>query len=305
MTRAHTAGFDVKEALCIASDGWGSYFDHVDGAPPRPLALIDDSPVHDDSLISRLDLSTPGERAELPPDDEARRTATAAALDRWRSALAGGGGPPLPNGASGGTIVLDDWSNPVGLAEVALSLDPDELDPSDAAVIVLATQNPCNRDVLLFDWAWNAEIGRATHRLNLRFQRGERTSESDPCALGLAGMNMPVPDPARMRRAIALLRRLTADAPTRDRPPLFTMLAWLHWALGSGSTAGLFIEAARGIDWSYGLAELLDTMLADGMLPEWVFDRRHPDDVPVDEGADDSSSAAGAAPDGDSAERVQ
>jgi hypothetical protein len=64
------------------------------------------------------------------------------------------------------------------------------------------------------------------------------------------------------------------------RAPLLTMLAWLNWALGLGSTAGLFIEQARAIDPRYGLAELLDSMLHNGMLPEWAFD---PPDVDPDQ----------------------
>ena len=32
-----------------------------------------------------------------------------------------------------------------------------------------------------------------------------------------------------------------------------------------------FIDEARAIDPKYGMAELLDTMLSNGLLPEWVF----------------------------------
>lgn len=51
------------------------------------------------------------------------------------------------------------------------------------------------------------------------------------------------------------------------------MLAWLSWALGRGSLAGQYIRLARAIDPSYSMAELLDTMLSNGMMPEWVLER--------------------------------
>jgi hypothetical protein len=66
----------------------------------------------------------------------------------------------------------------------------------------------------------------------------------------------------------------------------------LHWALGSGSTAGLHIDAALAIDPDYGLADLVDTMLSQGLLPEWAFDRpeRNSDErvvsLPVDDDRD-------------------
>jgi hypothetical protein len=82
---------------------------------------------------------------------------------------------------------------------------------------------------------------------------------------------MPRPDPERIERAIELLRSTAAHLPERHRAPLLTMLGWLHWALGRGSVAGRFVDAARRIDPRYGLAELLARMLGAGMLPEWAY----------------------------------
>ena len=44
--RARNAGFLVRDALCVAADGWGSYLDEVRPAQGRPLAAIESSPVH-------------------------------------------------------------------------------------------------------------------------------------------------------------------------------------------------------------------------------------------------------------------
>jgi len=44
--RARTAGFLVRDALCVAEDGWGSYLDENPPRGGRPLAAIESSPVN-------------------------------------------------------------------------------------------------------------------------------------------------------------------------------------------------------------------------------------------------------------------
>ena len=81
----------------------------------------------------------------------------------------------------------------------------------------------------------------------------------------------PRPDPVRIHAGIALLLTLVAQLADKDRPPLLCMLAWLNWALGRGTHAGRHLDEALSIDPSYSMAQLLDTMLGNGMLPEWAF----------------------------------
>ena len=64
--------------------------------------------------------------------------------------------------------------------------------------------------------------------------------------------------------------------------PLLASLGWLSWALGRGSVAGEYVRRAREADPEYGFAELLDTMLGNGMLPEWAFDRAVPGHPPAE-----------------------
>jgi hypothetical protein len=263
--RARTAGFTVGDALCVAADGWGSYFDDTDAAGrARPLALIDESVVH--MAVPQGDRSalvSPRERAVLPASDLASRERVARAIDRLRAA------DETDDEAS--ESIGDEWEEPVVFAEAVLNLDGASMPPELAAHVILMAELPSLRDVLLFEWAWGREIGLRTYRMNLRHARGELIMAEDDGALGLAGIGMPTPDPERIARAIELLKSLAACAPKTVRAPLLTMLAWLNWALGLGSTAGLFIEHARAIDPRYGLAELLDSMLHNGMLPEWAF----------------------------------
>jgi hypothetical protein len=297
ISRARSAGFDVKEALCVAQDGWGSYFDD-EAVGPQPLAMIDESGAHDVFVgVDERPLKTPRERATLPSSTLLRQEAVARQIERLRAEFArcfATGPDPVGQIAIGRdpAMVLDGWTNPVGVAEMAISWRPDDIDPAGVALIVLAAQLPRIRDVLLYDWAWGAEAGRTAHAANLRYARGGLLDEDEDGMLALAGMGMPRPDPKRIKLAIELLDRVAADAPRSTRPPLLTMLGWLHWALGSGSTAGLHIDAALAIDPDYGLADLVDTMLSQGLLPEWAFDRPEPDrderivSLPVDDDAE-------------------
>ncbi|MEO8908168.1 MAG: DUF4192 domain-containing protein [Microbacteriaceae bacterium] len=281
--RARTAGFAVKDALCVAVDGWGSYFDDADArSRPRALALVDGSAAHTSvPEADRPALRSPRERAQLPTADLARRERVGRAVARLRADSTVDAQHPDCAGAGGRVedvdSLFDAWGGLVSFAEVVLRLDGATIAPELAATIMLTAELPSLRDVLLFDWAWGREIGMRTSRLNQKHTRGELITPEDDGALGLAGIGMRQPDPDRIATAIELLGHLAACAPKSLRAPLLTMLAWLHWALGSGSTAGLFIEQARAIDPRYGLAELLDSMLQNGMLPEWAFDRAEPD----------------------------
>lgn len=254
--RAHTAGFSVKDALCVAADGWGSYL-AAPGvrATPLPLARIEGSRAP--AGIPRADeveLCSPQQRATLPRIDRGRRDRIQRACARLRAAP--------PDGQGAGLVEL---------AETVLRNDGDQLPAELAALLLWAIQRPALRDVLLFSWAWGRAAGSQAAELNRRHTNGEAISPDDPAALGLAGIGMPRPDVRRMRSAIDLVLQLAAAERRTARAPALTMLAWLHWALGSGTIAGEFIRRARAGDPDYSLAELLDAMLHSGMLPDWVF----------------------------------
>lgn len=87
----------------------------------------------------------------------------------------------------------------------------------------------------------------------------------------MMGITSTRPDANRIEAAIGVLKALVALAPRSARPAPFCMLAWLSWALGRGSVAGIFIDRALEIDAHYGMARLLDTLLGSGRLPEWAY----------------------------------
>ena len=90
--------------------------------------------------------------------------------------------------------------------------------------------------------------------------------------MALAGLGeMPRPSPERLEQGIALLRQVAARLHETERAPCLTAVAWLNWALGRSSVAGELVRRARKADGEYGFAELMETMLERGLLPDWAF----------------------------------
>jgi hypothetical protein len=163
--------------------------------------------------------------------------------------------------------------DPVAVAEACVGQGFDGVPADEIAAVLWLASRAVLRDAMLYTWAWGTDIGEAAFALNLALSAGaELGPEGERLAGALGGFSeMPRPDRARVTRAIDALRTVTALAPAKARAPLFTMLGWLHWALGRSSVAGRFVDRARRLDPEYGLAELLDAMLQAGHVPEWAF----------------------------------
>ena len=304
--RFEFSGIDVKDALCVAGDGWGSYLD--DSTPPggRPLDAIRDSQIRESiPADDRRPLGSIEEWASLPDVDTAvmervaRRLATLAEVLRWlraeglrdpHSAIPIGrnrsSSAPSSRGrsaAEGDTglesdeqieavldaYLLDDLPY---FVEMVFQCDPAVMPDRTAAMLIHVAQSPALRDVLLMQWAFDRDTGDRVLDDAVRFTGGADAGALETSSLMLG--EGPRPDPDRIESAIVIAKSLVARAPRDHRPPLLSILAWLNWALGRGSVAGRFVDAARAIDPGYGFAEILDTMLARGMLPEWAFESR-------------------------------
>lgn len=267
LTRARFSGFVVRDALCVASDAWGSYLD--DDCPPggRSLELISSSPAR------RVLADTP-EPTDLVDLDAESTLPTADRESRERTAkryteLEGLRGSPelLPaltfdHGFTGDVVDFADALVRPGDAAVP---------PANAALLAFLVQAPPLRDEVLLTWAWGRGFGDTVAEMNDRHSDGEDIS-GFPGSSALGGFGMPRPDPRRLRSAIALLGQTAARVPRRAQPPLLTMLGWCHWALGAGTLAGRWVDQARRIDPDYGLADLIDRMLRAGRLPDWAWE---------------------------------
>jgi len=266
--RAEQAGFDVRDALCVAGDGWGSYYDPDRPPGGRPLAEIDHSPLREESAAIRPPVAGDqrGDTA-LPRVDLATVERVARIL---RELAARPSCERIPT-------VLDDV--PSFLEEVIVGAEQ-LLDASAAVVIVLAQRAPF-RDAVMLQWAFDRDVGDRVAACDDAWT--VNGAPSDPDLAGLMMGEGPQPDPDRLARAVDLAAAMAARAPRSQRAPLLTVLAWLQWASGRSSVARAHLDAVAVLDPGYGLAGLLGTMLDRGMLPEWAF-RRPPS--PTDRSAE-------------------
>lgn len=297
--RAEMAGFTVRDALCVATDGWGGYLDDTLPVAGRSLAQISESDACDwlgDGADDRL--SSAQEMAQIPSAEPADRRRVAVELGHVGVIL----GDPR---SISGLVAMNQLASPVDLAEICLSGSMGENIVRDAAIVLHFVQAPPNRDQMMMQFAFGPEVGEAVHTSNMRYlciQALDGRSMDEIVASEIAqrrkaglGPRPPAtvrvprtgailaiddivighvaerPDVDRVKRGIALLTRLVSLAPKKMRPAPLCMLAWLNWTLGLGSVAGLHVDRALKIDPHYGMGLLLDTMLASGHLPEWAF----------------------------------
>ena len=281
VARLRFSGFTVRDALCVAADGWGSYLDPDCPARGRPLADVESSRILDG--VPPADLGPVGsvaDRAALPEADPHERRSVVAALERftavldarapWRSARKATRGPEVDSDP--GLPSLDDI--PATLEEI-VSHPSAAVDPLGAAFVIAISRAPAIRDVVMMQWAFDRAVGARVLADAADYSRGVPAG-----ALETAGLMLgrgPRPDQERVDGAIAVLKSITAMAPDADRAPLYCMLAWLNWALGRSSVADVFVTEALRVDTGYGLADLLRAVLDRAILPEWAFGDVGPD----------------------------
>ncbi len=288
--RCQLSGFLVRDAFCVGRDGWGSYDDPACPAEGRPLAELAASSPGGNGERPASRLGSLSSWADLPDATPSNRRDTAEALRRLRrrGGDAGSRQPALVD-VDGG--ILD----PVAVAEDLLAWDPAALRTQDAATVLFLVQSPANRDQMMLQLAFGAEVGAQAFEVNVRYsviQRATGLSMDDIVRTEMEqaandgetqstiaqlvsdlmmGLTTERPDPERIETALRVLKAAAALAPRQARPPVLCMLAWLSWALGRGSVAGIFIDQALQIDPAYGMATLLDTLFGTGHLPEWAY----------------------------------
>ena len=262
--RIRHMGFEVRDALCLAGDGWASYL-----APSIPKG---------GQALEELHEAMAAFLPQLPD----------APLDRDQSA--GSVRVPLDPVKGASTLlriaglqeVIDDLSDEqVASSFLARDATPlfvewvlswgDEDIEQRAWLALFRFQNPPMRDQAMLQWAFGMEFGErlfaATENAGADFRK--LAPELGDRMLGIG----PRPDLARVNRGIDLLRRFL-DAATDDlRPAPLCMLAWLSWAIGRSTHAAEYIEQALAIDPDYGMATLLASILDAGLLPEWAFEK--------------------------------
>lgn len=278
--RAAEAGFGVRDALCRAADGWGSFLDAELPSGGRPLEELDVVPAR--GLHPHDELAEgPSAPARLPEPDEHRAAAIARELRRIERADAGD------------TIfrALGDDVDPVELVERLLA--PRASSALRRAWFLHLASRPVFRDGMMLQFAFGPVVGAAAHddAVDLA-ERAEAQGESvdalirrefaghgpglevseflSRLMLGRTGLQ---PDRARLERALVVVREVVADAPASHRSGPLCIAAWLCWALGRGSAAGALLDAVLTADPDYSMARLLEHYLGTGALPDWAFTR--------------------------------
>jgi hypothetical protein len=310
--RLVNAGYPVRELLCQAGDGWGSYLDPDLPAGGRPLTDITRSPAM---------RAMPDELRNPPPLDPRARIEDAAAevmtpfgermrhvrqtmnwvdenIDAVETYLEGADGDgdydydidavrDLTDVLHlyGKEASLDDFSLSAamddlsGFVELVPDWDDEDLD-SDGPTLMTLLQGPPMRDTTMLQWAFGRQIGELGFSTApmARDDRGEPVPRSDldhRIDLMLSHRMMgqgPRPDPERLTRCIRILRTLVSRTRAECRPAPLCMLAWMSWALGSNTAAGAYLNEVRSIDPGYGMAEVLTSLIGTVTFPEWAFE---------------------------------
>lgn len=283
---AERSGFLVRDVLCVASDGWGSYDDPECPWVGRPLSDIAGSAVR---AAAPPVLGTIESRAELPAADRALKEKVTRLYRRYHRLAA-----DVPALALDAGDVIDT----IMATEDMLRWQEGELEPEALAAMLILVQAPPTRDQVMLHIAFGTEIGVLARDLNRRYEAirhatgksfDEIAMEEQEAAAGqpesatrtadagtllgklLTGFWRERPDPDQVERGITMLALLAAHAPRAARPAPLCMLAWLSWTLGRGSVAGIFIDRALTIDPAYSMARTLGAMFAAGHLPEWAW----------------------------------
>lgn len=239
---ADRIGLHLIDSLYVARDGWGSHQD--DDQAPRPVKEI----ATPDPLAAHVAASQSAE-ATIPDADPARAEAIAAQLE-------------LLDG--------NDLRLFATTLESALDEDPAELDALSAAVLLDGIGSALLRDVALIQWATDADNG--THALAAQVAAAVGIPVPEQVACTLFGQG-PRPDAHRLTAGLAHVRHLTAYGDDAQRAHLLSAAAWLSWALGRSTHAGVYADKALAIDPEHGMAQIVATIISAGHLPEWALER--------------------------------
>jgi hypothetical protein len=269
--------FALKAVLCQASDGWAPYFD-----PDVPIGGYPLADIIDADIASQLppDLPDIFDSAQVPsrvpdaPNDVRSRVISDFSAIREKVAAARG---------DARQVFLGDTTTLMVLTERALTLSDEEFVHVAGHFLYLLQINEYS-DPMMLQWASDADT---TVRLWAeaaaveRAQRLDTTHFAVPRNLELVDMRNghgSRPDPERLERAIQFVRRLVscADDTARLRP--LTILAWLHWALGRGSLASVYLAEARTLAAKDPRVEEFEAVLQSGVLPPWLFESPDDDD---------------------------
>ncbi|QAY61048.1 DUF4192 family protein [Microbacterium protaetiae] len=281
--RFEEAGFQVKDAYCVAADGWCSWYQDDPPFDGHPLQEITASPLAAQAARARAGDELPRHDAQttLPaPDPDTALALTLAVEDLLAGVERDAFGVPV-------AAALPDS---IDFVERLLQRDAAETPVARLAQLTALSLQRSHRDEMMLQMAFGRKMGRRARRENERMlakQAASGLSMDDTVRAeldthGAAAFDMAEliigegatqPRPARISRAVGILRHTITHLPIELRPDLLCMLAWLNWALGSSTVAGAHLDAALAIDPEHGMATILQSLVTAGKIPQWIFTR--------------------------------
>lgn len=266
LASADACGLAVVEVAVITPVGWCTYTETAERPAtghPLPASAPVGGSVDANQFVG----------ADLPAVDFATRERVGRAYEQLGAAVAvccGESRHPLTDRvdplALATAVTLDDVPSFFDELLDAPSLDAS---PYATAALLWCCARPSVRDVGLSTWIGGVEAGDAALEAQLRWEDGE----AYPAHIADRVMGEgPRPDWRRLMRALELTKFAAAAAPKAQRPGALSVCAWLSWALGRSTHAGLFAELALEIEPGHGLSGIVLSMAAASHLPAWAFD---------------------------------
>lgn len=269
-TRADAAGLRMMDALCVAADGWGSLFDPQCPDTGWDLERIEAGAASMSHIPAPSGDQNAG--ASLPTVDLATKERVARALAQLDGAIRTvfGESPDssterIDPQAVAAIAALDDVP---GLFEEVVAAEADTESAFDLALLAWCLSRPALRDVALVQWCGTVHDGDEALDAQARWENGEAYPPEIAERMWGEGAS---PDAERLLRALAASRRAAAAAPREHRAGPLAACAWLSWALGRSTHAGMFAEMAFAVEPDHGLAGIVLSMAGAGHLPAWAF----------------------------------
>ncbi|MFS0733881.1 hypothetical protein ABC304_03570 [Microbacterium sp. 1P10UB] len=163
------------------------------------------------------------------------------------------------------TPILEDLNKFAAMVERVAT--GDEVDADLFAFVMTACERPSHRDVLLVGVLRGPEQTRRAWDAQAAWEDGADYPTDIARVMWGEG---PRPRADRLRNLDHILRRVAA---TEDQtfPGALATLGWVAGALGHSTTATDFTTASLTAQPGHGLAEIVDTFVNAGHLPDWAF----------------------------------
>lgn len=267
----------LRELAVIAPDGWAGMLGPRAGEQ-RPLSEIDASPIVAEAAAAGPDPAPIERLGELPEHDPERAAAIAEhleALDRRESER-----------LARRPARADRPENPLrlhGTARVAEACFAAGDGPPEArlcARLARATEDPdqwlvlaltaLTRAEFVIALAEDRELGRIV-ALPIEAEHDAGGSAGWSIEAVLFSLSHEAPDPARLRKTIAVLSDIAAQAPESRRSGVLTLLAWAWWMRGLATVSHRLVEQALALDPEHALAQMVGRL--NRCAPPWQLHR--------------------------------